>query len=747
MRRLGQLPALLAAVLVATGLSVAPAAQAATVTPAVARAAVRPSDDSGPAAHHDTSPPLRTLRATPVGKQRSHPALEVPHPSAAKVTDRVVQKRRGARAAAVPAITSFDGIGSNNYNVQFVPPDPNASVGTTQIVETVNTAFAVFSKTGATVMPPTSTNTVWAGFGGPCETTNDGDAVVRWDTLASRWVITQFANADSTTGPFYECVALSTSANATGTYNRYAFSYTDFNDYPKLSVWPDAYYVTYNMFNAAKTVFLGAKVCALDRAQMLTGAAATQQCFDTDADHGGILGADLDGSTPPPAGAPNVVVGLDSNSTLAYWKFHVDWANPGNSTFTGPATLAVSPYTVACSSDPGLVCVPQGGTNQQLDSLSDRLMYRLAYRNFGDHESLVVNHSVTAGTSSGVRWYELRLAGGNPTVYQQGTYAPDATYRWMGSAAQDRVGNMALGYSQSSGTTSPSIRFTGRQAGDPLGTLPLGETTVLTGAGSQTGSLRWGDYTSMAVDPSDDCTLWYTNQYQPANGTFNWHTRIASLVLPGCVNDFSLSVNPASATVAAGTTATTTVSTAVTSGFPESVSLSASGLPAGASVSFSPNPVTSGGSSTMSVSTSASTPAGTYTITLTGTGASATHSTDFALTVTAPTAHRTLLTATPAFVKKYPYPLLVRPYPTATLTDLDTGRRLAGQRVTFTAGTTVLCTVTTDAKGRATCKPKDGARAILSNNGYTVTYDGDQAHQPATANGRLVIVGKRHNRK
>ncbi|MET7383196.1 hypothetical protein ABZT08_31100 [Streptomyces sp. NPDC005526] len=453
--------------------------------------------------------------------------------------------------ATIPVDVSFDGIGSNNYDVQVSPPDPNASVGTTQIVETVNFAFAVYSKTGATIMGPTDNNTLWAGFGGPCETTNDGDVVVRWDSLARRWIITQFANADAPEGPYYECVAVSTSSDATGSFHRYDFAYQNFNDYPKLSVWPDAYYVTYNMFDDPTGPFLGAKVCALDRARMLTGAAAAQQCFDTDSDHGGVLGGDLDGSTPPPTGEPETLVGLDTDSTLAYWKFHVDWITPGNSTFTGPSTLTVAPYTIACEDFKRNQCIPQGETAQTLESLSTNMMYRLAYRNFGDHESLVVNHSVQAGTSTGVRWYELRLVGGDPTVYQQGTYAPDATHRWMGSTAQNGVGDMAVGYSQSSDATFPSIRFTGRLAGDALGSLPLGETTEQAGGGSQTdgtpcenncGPARWGDYTSMAVDPSDDCTFWYTNQYQPDTGVDNWHTRIASFRLSDCAAGPSLTI-------------------------------------------------------------------------------------------------------------------------------------------------------------------------------------------------------------
>jgi hypothetical protein len=345
----------------------------------------------------------------------------------------------------------------------------------------------------------------------------------------------------------------------------------------------------------------------------------------------------LDGATAPPAGEPELLVGLGTTSTtLAYWKFHVDWTTPANSTFTGPSTLTVAAYTTACGTSG--TCIPQGSTTQQLDSLSDRVMYRLAYRNFGDHEALVVNDAVTAGSSVGVRWYELRLSAGTPSVYQQGTYAPDTTYRWMGSIAQDKVGNIALGYSQSSSSTHPSIRYTGRLAADTLGTMTQGETTALTGAGSQTSYSRWGDYTSMAVDPADNCTFWYTNEYEPTTGNFNWATRISSFTLPNCTgtvtNDFSMTLSPTSASVAAGSSATSTVSTAVTAGSAQSVALTASGLPTGATATFSPTSVTAGSSSALTVATTTATPAGTYSVTVTGTGASATHTATFSLTVT-----------------------------------------------------------------------------------------------------------------
>ncbi|HKT00294.1 MAG TPA: hypothetical protein VJT31_12245 [Rugosimonospora sp.] len=586
---------------------------------------------------HDHSAPLRTMAAVPIGTtQREDEAVQrMPQRPVATRPDPVVQT---AASPAIPSTSaSFDGLGQGfaSFSVTGVPPDPNATVGATQILEVVNTGFAVFSKTGSTVYGPANTNTLFSGFGGPCETTNDGDATARYDALAGRWIITQFANVQ-TSGPFYECVAVSQTSDATGAYNRYSYQYSSFPDYPKVSVWPDAYYMTYNLFNAAGTSFLGAEACAMNRAAMLAGTTANQQCFTTSTSFGGLLASDVDGTTAPPSGEANVVLSLGTTATtLAYWKFHVDWTNTSNSTFTGPSTLTVASYTTACGSTG--TCIPQSGTTQQLDSLSDRIMWRLAYRNFGDHESLVTNDAVTVGSSVGVRWYEFRLSGGTPSVYQQSTYAPDSTYRWMGSIAMDKVGNMALGYSASSSSIHPQIRFTGRLAGDGLNSMTQGEGTITSGAGSQTTYSRWGDYTSMAVDPADGCTFWYTNEYEPANGNFNWRTHLASFQLPGCsgtaTNDFSMAVSPTSGSVAAGSSATATVSTTLASGAAESVALSASGLPSGATASFSPTSVTAGGSSTVSISTTSATPAGSYPVTITGTAASATHTATYTLSV------------------------------------------------------------------------------------------------------------------
>ena len=267
-------------------------------------------------------------------------------------------------------------------------------------------------------------------------------------------------------------------------------------------------------------------------------------------------------------------------------------------------------------------------------------MYRLAYRNFADgHQALVVNHSVTAGTGTGVRWYELRIdASNNLSLFQAGTHAPDASFRWMGSAAMDRSGNMALGYSTSSSTLKPSIRYAGRLAGDAAGTITQVEATIITGAGAQGSTLsRWGDYSSMSIDPADDCTFWFANEYIPANGTFNWKTRIASFKFPECGatagNDFSISASPTSLPLGQGAAGTVTISTAVVSGTAESVTLSVSGVPAGATASFGTNPVTAGGSSVLTVNTGTAAP-GSYTLTVTGTAPSATHSTSVTLTIT-----------------------------------------------------------------------------------------------------------------
>ena len=498
---------------------------------------------------HDVSAPLRDLAknspAVQLGAAEADELKVIPLPSGFKPAsepDTVLQKRtttdKGPAALSASVGLNFEGLGSGfpNYTIGAAPPDTNGAVGLTQYVQWVNNSFAVFDKTtGNLTLGPLDGNTLWQGFGGSCETNNDGDPIVTYDKLADRWVFTQLEFLNQ---PFMQCIAVSTSSDATGTYNRYSFDYPNLNDYPKLGVWPDAYYITFNMF--AGDVFVGADACAYDRNAMLNGEAATEICFPQASTVGSLLPADLDGHKAPPPGSPNYMLDFDVNS-LNLYRFHVDFVTPANSTFTGPINIPVAPFTPFCPQVHA--CVPQpDGDGTQLDSLGDRLMYRLAYRNFGDHESLVVNHSVVAdpvNQNSGIRWYEIQNPNGaTPTVAQQSTFAPDGAYRWMGSVAMDVTGDLAIGYSVIDSTTTPalfpSVAFAARMASDPPGTLQA-ESRIVTGAGSQTGGLtRWGDYSAMQVDPEDDCTFWYTTEYMQNSGVFNWNTRIANFKISGC---------------------------------------------------------------------------------------------------------------------------------------------------------------------------------------------------------------------
>ncbi len=600
--------------------------------------------------HHDTSKPLRDIapKTNPASHNQDE-MLRIPRPDAIDLPDAAVQK--SVRTARTPQVTltpgaSFNGLGVGfpNFSITGAPSDNNLSVGPKHIVDVVNTDFTVLSKTGSVLLSARPINTLWTGFGGGCEANNDGDPVALYDKMADRWFIAQFS---VTTTPYLYCVAVSTTGDPTGSYNRYSFNYgtTDFPDYPKVGVWPDAYYASFNIFANGST-FTGAKACAFDRANMLAGQPATQQCFQTTATYGGLLPSDQDGSQLPPAGTPDLFLALGpTNSELDLWKFHVDWTTPSNTTFTGPAIIAIAGFSNACA---GGTCIPQKGTSQKLDSLADRLMYRLSYRNFGNYESLFVNHSVTAGTGVGVRWYEIRSPNGTPTVFQQGTFAPDSRFRWMGSIASDKVGDLALGYSLSSSGDFPSISFTGRVPGDPLGSLNA-ETSLFVGSGSQLSNLsRWGDYSSMSVDPVDDCTFWYTNTYLQNSGTFNWSTRIGSFKFPTCgsQSDFSLSSSPASATVTAGSSTTYTETATSVNGFSGNVDLTISGLPNGSSGSFSPNPVavpaSGSASSTLNVTTTSTTPAGSYTLTIGASSGSLSHNDTVTLTVSQPKPATTL---------------------------------------------------------------------------------------------------------
>jgi hypothetical protein len=460
-------------------------------------------------------------------------------------------------AAQTPAVytggtpLNFDGIASDGTGA---PSDPEGAVGDTQYVQWVNTRLSIYDKSdGKLLVGPVPGNALFAGMKGSagadaCRDSNWGDPIVQYDKLARRWIMTQFAwdPANTATGPYYQCIAVSTTPDATGPYYRYWWEMRDshdnivFNDYPKLAVWPDAYYFTWVLFESATTGgYLGPRACGVDRGALLSGAPAAVRCRDFGTDYGPILPSDLDGTMAPPAGSPNYLMSLDfsddgNGDHLVMWRFSF-----AKMSLSSPITIPVAPFTIACPSLYGGPCVRQPSPGERLDALGDRLMYRLAYRNFGTREALVVNHSVQqpgAPTDGpvGVRWYEIRNPAGNVGVYQQGTWAPDGLDRWMGSIAMDRMGNIALGYSVSGASTAPGVRYTGRLRSEPLGRLEP-EAVIVNGGGVQVDTYnRWGDYSAMSVDPVHDCNFWYTQQYIKQTGSFNWNTRIAQFRFRNC---------------------------------------------------------------------------------------------------------------------------------------------------------------------------------------------------------------------
>jgi len=513
----------------------------------------------------DVSPPLRDIPPRPPlpGPARELPTLPLPKARGqvnATTPDPVVQDWMGLPLMPTPII-NVDGL-SNSDNQSVLgfmvwPPDTNGDVGPNHYVQWVNLVFAIWNKSGTMVYGPAAGNTLWSGFGGPCESSNDGDIITLYDEQAGRWLMSQFALPNFPSGPFYQCIAISQTNDPTGSWYRYQFliSNTKLNDYPKFGVWPDAYYMAINQFTAPSFNWGGQGAVAFERAKMLVGDPTAQMVyfdlFSVNPCFGGQLPSDMDGYLPPP-GSPNYYMEVDDDAwgcfspptdSLRLWRFHVDWTNPANSTFgvngQPNATLNVASWnSMPCVLIGSRDCIPQPGvpTTQYLDAIGDRLMYRLQYRNFGTYQALVTNHTVDAGGGrAGIRWYEIRDPGGTPTIFQQGTYAPaDTEHRWMGSIAMDRQGNMALGFSVSSSTVYPSIRYVGRLAADPPGTLPQGETTLIAGTGSQTTTnSRWGDYSMMGVDALDGCTFWYTQEYYAQTGNV-WRTRIGSFRFPEC---------------------------------------------------------------------------------------------------------------------------------------------------------------------------------------------------------------------
>jgi hypothetical protein len=530
------------------------------------------------------------------------PPSVVPRGSAA-----VEQTAPGKRAPAA-LVASFDGLGVGFSGPQGTaalrnPSDNTLAVGRDHIVQIVNTRMAIFTKkgrqfdtTGKALYGPVETRNIFRDFGGACEARNNGDAVVRYDQLADRWLIVMpiFSRSPlrpnepvagkggeparrSQTGhqgqpgpaePLFEpppppppapgdtsaaprprqqqpaeqgsyamCYALSVGPDPFGPYYRYEFVRPLFPDYPRPAIWPDGYYVP----TSTGDEVIQKHACVVDRATMLAGGDATEQCVIVDGVNF-LNNADIDGTAVPPAGAPNIMMAaggtqlqkIVAGDAIDTWRFHVDWADPSKTSIEGPTKVPVAPYHYLC--DGQLTsCVPQPETDRRLDAQGDKLMARLIYRRIGKRESLVAVHSVnTAAGGGGVRWYEFRLdRKRNVVLHQQGTYAPDSFYRWMASPAMDAKGNIGIGYSFGGTPHYAGQRFAGRLADDPKGTLTLRETVLATGEASQANTLRWEDYTQTAVDPSDDCTIWYVGDYLKKGAT-SYSTRIGAFRMPGC---------------------------------------------------------------------------------------------------------------------------------------------------------------------------------------------------------------------
>ena len=545
-----------------------------TAAPAVAASPLTPKFSAAKA--FDVSRPFSVLAnqpftpAAPADEDEEAEELIADNPW---VPDIVRQQSLPSVATIAGPSANFEGLGNqDNFNIygrRVNPPDPVGDVGPNHYVEMINLAFAVYDKTGARLLGPVAIGALWQDFPITDCTDPSGDPVVLYDQFADRWILSQFTTSglDDPTRPFWNCVAISATGDPTGSYYRYAFETANFQffpDYPKYGVWKDSYVLTTREFGP--TVEYGIGVYALEKNKMLAGdPKARAVSFFVDGNDpallplvgDGLLPADVDGKTKPKNATPIPIIGTQDDGFVDYgsafdavnvWELDVHWNSRPDATFGLKTQLPVAGYdsVFPCGPD-SRDCLPQPGiTNpaQYLDTLSSRqrATHRFAWRSFGSYDSMVATQTVEAAPGvAGMRWYEIRRVNGAYSIYQQGTFAPnDGVNRWMGSVAQDKNGGIALGYSVVNGTTVfPGIRYTGRLAADPLGQMTLGEGTIINGSGVQrTTNSRWGDYTSLNVDPVDDCTFWYVNEYYTAAGQAlspaGWQTRIASFKLPGC---------------------------------------------------------------------------------------------------------------------------------------------------------------------------------------------------------------------
>ena len=557
-------------------LGVAPVAAESTNHPSSLPSFKGPQPVFSNAKAFDVSPTLSQLAKNATSKKlNSDGVLEIRPERGADVLDKgfsgdgavnTAPLAKSSTALAVSApLANFEGLSNqDNFNIfggRVNPPDPVGDVGPNHYVEMINLVFGVYSKTGTLLLGPADIGTLWAGFAVEDCTDASGDPIVLYDQFADRWLLSQF----TTRGPeYFNCVAISQTGDPTGAYYRYAFSTgLNFPDYPKYGVWTHSYIITTREFGP--TVEYGIGVYGLERNKMINGdPAARAVSFFLDGNDpailplvgDGLLPPDIDGKQKPKNEDIAPIVGTQDDGggygatfdAINIWNFTVKWRSTPVASISLSTQLPVASFDSIFPCAPtSRDCLPQPGitnTAQYLDILSyrQRPTWRLAYRNFKDYDAMVTNQSVEAAPGvAGVRWYEIRRTGNTYSLYQQGTYAPgDGVHRWMGSAAQDKFGNMALGYSVVNGTdVFPGIRYTGRLAGDALGAITLGEGVVINGTGVQrTTNSRWGDYTSLNVDPVNDCTFWYVNEYYTAAGQASslagWQTRIASFKLPGC---------------------------------------------------------------------------------------------------------------------------------------------------------------------------------------------------------------------
>ena len=532
-------------------------------------------------AAHDLSPALSTLRETvdanvspDCGKDKLHcgtspesaegdPDEDAPRDattstaapmSAATIRGFSIEQTEQGPREQVPLVDSFDGLGEGFTGPQGTmksrnPSDNSLAVGPDDIVQIVNSRMAVYTKkgakydtTGKVLYGPVVTNTIFAGFGGQCEHRTSGDAVVRYDQLAKRWlyVLPIFVRPpDDPTGPYSMCYAVSKGPDPLGPYYRYEFKRPLFPDYPRPAIWPDGYYVPTSVGDTV----IKKQACVADRSKMLQGLPATEQCVLVDGVNF-LLNADIDGRALPPEGAPNIMIAAGGTQLhdrfeddgLYVYKMHVDWVDPSKTTVSAPRMITVAPYHYLCNGQL-TKCVSQPSTDIRLDAQGDKLMQRLVYRRIGRHEWIAGLHSIdTKAGGGGVRWYELKLdKHREPQLYQQGTYTPGGFYRWMPSIGIDRKGDIGIGYSYGGDPDYTGQRFAARLAKDPKGVLTFKETVLAEGHAAQTNTLRWEDYTTTAMDPSDDCTFWYVGDYIKAAGA-SYSTRIGGFRLPGCAN-------------------------------------------------------------------------------------------------------------------------------------------------------------------------------------------------------------------